>query len=116
VARVRLDRKTRRLLFLYEDGCCCPGRRWAVKIGALVAFLTWLDQRGVALADVRPEDLAGYRRALARRRRGSSQAPPARMARWHVVRDLFRFLYCHDHLRHDPGAVLDLPPRRRGLR
>ena len=116
VARVRLDRKTRRLLFLYEDGCCCRGRRWAVKAAALVAFLTWLDQRQVALADVRPEDMAGYRSVLARSRRGTSQAPPARMTRWRVVRDLFRFLYCNHHLRHDPGAVLELPPRQRGLR
>jgi len=99
----RLSRRERRLLFAYEDALLAhrSGRALVVQLGALTAWLLWLHRRGFELGEAWPQDLAGWRRS-------------ARVLahRFEAVRALYRYLYCRRLLRHDPGAVLELPPRR----
>jgi hypothetical protein len=108
----RLSRTARRLLFAYEDDLRrrFAGRRLAYQLGALAGFLVWLDARGVELQQAWPDDLAAWDAADARRRVRAGGRPSGR--RLDAVRGLYRFLYCHGYLRHDPGAVLELPRRR----
>jgi len=107
----RLSRRERRLLFLYEDELVRRGARLARPLLALAAFLAWLrTRRRVTLGQAWPQDLLAYRRTLGR------LSPRRKAARFGTVRELFRFLYCRGLLRHDPCAVLELPPRGRGAR
>mgnify|MGYP001587697543 CR=1 FL=1 len=133
-----LPQKTRHLLKLYEDDLAF---RYERKTGAAYlrraqSFLDWLGARGVELSAVRTEDVHAYQSALYARRKKSGRpysaedlrayrvslraarirhgrrfATRALAARFDAVRRLYRFLYCRSLLRHDPGAVRELPAR-----
>jgi len=111
-----LSRTARRLLNLYESDLWSRLPRsqrgasvFAYQRRALAVFLGWLTAHGVELEGAWPEDLHDYRRAM----RGTARD---RRHRFYAVRRLYRFLYCNQHLNHDPGAVVDLPPRAEGIK
>src|SRR5712691_7477559 len=58
--------KTGKLLKLFEDHLFvrCAERAARDYLYAVRSLLTWLDQRGVGLADVRTTDLQAYQTAL----------------------------------------------------
>jgi len=100
----RLSRRERHLLFAYEDEQLVGrhGRALVAQLGALTAWLLWLHRRGFELGEAWPQDLTAWRRGAG-----------VLAQRFNAVRGLYRFLYCRRLLRHDPGAVLELPPRGR---
>jgi len=106
----------RRLVLTYEKDLWSrlPRSQRGVRVfeyqrRALALFVAWLRARGVELHQAWPEDLLEYRGAI----RGTART---RLRRFEAVRRIYRFLYCNQHLRHDPSAVVDLPPRAKALK
>ena len=77
----------------------------------LRVFLAWLAERGLDLAELRTSDLEAYQGGLFARQKadGKLYAPSVAANRLGTVKTLFRFLYRHSYLLHDPAAALILP-------
>jgi integrase/recombinase XerD len=107
------ERKTGKLLKLFEDHVFV---RYAEKTakgylrGAL-SFLDWLGRRGIALADVRTDDLLAYQTELyaLRKKDGEPYSTYDQAVRVAAVKTLFRFLARRGYSLTDPSASLEYP-------
>jgi integrase/recombinase XerD len=73
-------------------------------------LLRWLEERGIALVDVRSVDLEAYQAHLSalRKKDGRPYAVGSQQARLIAMKNFFRFLYRRGVLIHDPAAVIEL--------
>jgi len=101
-----------RLLGQYEDALAARySERTVEHYLADVRFLLgWLEERGVALMNVRSADLEAYQAHLSalRKRDGRPYAVGSQQARLIAMKNFFRFLYRRGDLVHDPAAAVDL--------
>jgi integrase/recombinase XerD len=101
-----------RLLGQYEDALAARySERTVEHYLADVRFLLgWLDERGVALVDVRSADLETYQAHLSalRKKDGRPYAVGSQQARLVATKNFFRFLYRRGDLVHDPAAAIEL--------
>jgi integrase/recombinase XerD len=113
------SRKTVRLLRLFEEHLqvryaerTASGYRRGVE-----RLLLWLEERGVALADVRSSDLVAYQGALLQERKkdGALFSTGYQAHRTGAVKALFRFLASRGFLLTDPAAALEYPRREQRL-
>ena len=73
-------------------------------------FLGWLEGQGIALGEVKDEDVLAYQSALfaLRRRDGRAYSLSVQNSRVVAVKSLFRFLSRRNYLLHDPAACVAL--------
>jgi integrase/recombinase XerD len=73
-------------------------------------LLAWLEERGIALVDVRSADLEAYQAHLSalRKKDGRPYAVGSQQARLVATKNFFRFLYRRGDLVHDPAAAIEL--------
>jgi integrase/recombinase XerD len=102
-----------RLLALYEDNLSLrhAARTVTSYLADLRAFLAWLDGRGVALVDVRTQDLLAYQTDLyaARKKDGKPYSSSVQTNRLSAMKSFFRFLYRRSYMLHDPAAAVEYP-------
>ena len=114
-----LPARTRRLFQLFEV-------ELALRYGSATAsgylrhvrrLLSWLEQRGVALVDVRTPDLAAYQANLlaVRRKDGRPLSAGHQTNVVKAVKAFFGFLYRRGYSLHDPAARLEYPRGERRL-
>ncbi len=74
-------------------------------------FLAWLEEKGIRLSDVRPEDLQRYQGELyaATMKGGRPYAASTIQTKLVAVKTLFRFLVRRGALLLDPSSQLELP-------
>lgn len=110
--------RTRRLVRLFEDELALrygPGTA-AGYLRHVRRLLAWLEQRGVALVDVRTPDLAGYQAdLLAVRKNGRPLSAGHQTNVVKAVKAFFGFLYRRGYSLHDPAARLEYPRGERRL-
>jgi integrase/recombinase XerD len=111
--------RTQALLRLFEDHLRV---RYTPKVAhdaltAVRGFVAWLDERGVAFASVRSEDLVAYQTSLVALRRpdGAPYSSGNLAQRIGAVKALFRFLFRTGHLLTDPSGILEYPRREERL-
>jgi site-specific recombinase XerD len=102
-----------RLLKLFEEDVVV---RFAARTGEHYlsdarVFLMWLGRHGLALKDVRPDDLRRYQGELVSRRKldGRPLAAATIAQRLAAVKALFRFLVRRGCVLFDPSSAIDLP-------
>jgi integrase/recombinase XerD len=80
-------------------------------------FLDWLDSRGLALVDVRAEDVHAYQMDLyaARKKDGTAYSVADQQQRLSAIKTLFRFLCRRGYLLSDPAASVEYPRREQRL-
>jgi len=102
-----------RILRLYEEHLQVryAARTVPAYLSDLRVFLAWLDGRGVALADVRTQDLLAYQTDTyaARKKDGRPYSTSLQVNRITAVKGFFRFLYRRGFLLHDPAAAVEYP-------
>ena len=108
-----MDRRIERILALYEEHLAVrhaprtvPAYRAAVGF-----FLSWLEERGEALWDVKTADLMAYQADLlaARKKDGKPYSLSFQMNRISALKSLFRFLLKRGYLLYDPAAAVEYP-------
>lgn len=114
-----LSSKERRLVRLYEDDFALrfsPGSAPSYFSG-LRLFLSWLAERGLAVSEVRTEDLLAYQSDLlaVRQEDGTPYAISTHLHRLIAVKSFFSFLRRRGYLLFDPAAALELPKEERRL-
>jgi integrase/recombinase XerD len=111
--------RTEKLLLLFEDHVKvrCTAKVAHDVLHAVRALLAWLADRGVALPNVRSEDLAAYQSAvMALRRADGAPYSSGNVAhRIGAVKALYRFLFRAGYLLTDPSGVLEYPRREERL-
>jgi integrase/recombinase XerD len=112
-------RKTAGLLKLYEDDLHVRFSPRSVPeyLAHVRALLLWLEERGVTLAQVRPEDLQAHQAALLTLRKADLRpySTGFHCNRLKAVKSLFRFLCRRHYLLHDPAAGLEFPRMEKRL-
>jgi integrase/recombinase XerD len=107
------ERKTNKLLKLFEDHVFVRYVERTAKgyLRAVRFFLDWLGRRGVALAEVRADDLLAYQTVLygLRKRDGKPYSSYDQTHRIAAVKTLFRFLARRGYLLTDPSTSLEYP-------
>jgi len=102
-----------RLLRLYEDHLAVRYAPRTVEhyLGQLRPFLTWIEEKGFRLTEVKPRDLLTYQTELFafRRADGRPYSAAYQANRLVVLKHLFRFLYRAGAILYDPAADLELP-------
>jgi integrase/recombinase XerD len=105
--------KTARLLKLYEEHLRVrhASRTVPAYLADVGVLRRWLDEKGIALEDVRTQDLLAYQSDLyaARRKDGRPYSTSVQVNRLSAVKSFFRFLYRRGFLFHDPAAAVDYP-------
>jgi integrase/recombinase XerD len=83
----------------------------------VVCFLEWLENRSVALASVRTDDILKYQSFLYAQRKpnGKPFSSGNLKNRLKALKSFFRFLYRRGHALHDPAASVDYPRGERRL-
>ena len=114
----RLDRKTEKLLRLFEDHVfTCHGEKTAkTMLARAQLFLAWLEERGTGLVDVRTADVEAYQVHVCalRQKDGTPYSIPEQTYRLAHVKTLFRFLYRRGYVLTDPSAAVEYPrPEKR---
>jgi len=119
VHRASAQRKTAALMKLFEDHLFV---RYAEKtasgyLRSAQVFLDWLAARGLALVDVRTEDVQAYQMDLfaARKKDGAPYSIADQMQRLAAIKTLFRFLCRRGYLLADPSAPVEYPRREQRL-
>jgi integrase/recombinase XerD len=111
--------RTEKLLQLFEDHVKvrCTAKVAHDVLHAVRVFLVWLADRGVALPNVRSDDLAAYQSAvMALRRADGAPYSSGNLAhRIGAVKALYHFLFRAGYLLTDPSAVLEYPRREERL-
>jgi integrase/recombinase XerD len=101
-----------RLLRQYEDALAARYSERTVEhyLADVRFLLAWLEERGVALVDVRSADLEAYQAHLSalRKKDGRPYAAGSQQARLIATKNFFRFLYRRGDLVHDPAAAIEL--------
>jgi integrase/recombinase XerD len=80
-------------------------------------FLEWLERRGIALANVRTDDILAYQTELygLRKKDGTPYSSSDQAHRVAAVKTLFRFLSRRGYLLTDPSAPVEYPRQERRL-
>ena len=119
VHRASAARKTAALMKLFEDHVLV---RYAEKtardyLRLARVFLDWLLSRGLALPDVRTEDVHAYQMDLyaARQKDGTPYSAPAQAKQLSAIKTLCRFLARRGYLLSDPSAAVEYPRREQRL-
>jgi integrase/recombinase XerD len=114
-----MSTKTKRLVGLYEDNArvryeAKTAHEYLREVGS---FLAWLENRGVALAQARTEDVLSYQSFLYAQRKpnGKPYSSGNLKNRIKALKSFFRFLYRRRYLLHDPAASIDYPRSERRL-
>jgi integrase/recombinase XerD len=106
--------KTARLVSLYEEDLALRyGERTVVEyLSHVRAFLAWLEDKAVALAAVKKQDLLAYQSELfaLRKRDGRPYSPGFQVNRLSALRSFFGFLSRRLLILQDPSAGIE-PPR-----
>ncbi|MGH9388177.1 MAG: tyrosine-type recombinase/integrase [Vicinamibacteria bacterium] len=109
----------KRLLGLYEDDVRIryeskTAHEYLREVGS---FLAWLENRGVALAQARTDDVLSYQSFLYAQRKpsGKPYSSGNLKNRIKALKSFFRFLYRRRYLLHDPAASVDYPRSERRL-
>jgi integrase/recombinase XerD len=114
----RLDRKSEKVLRLFEDHVfTCHGEKTAkTMIARAQLFLAWLEARGIALVEVRTADVEAYQVHVCalRQKDGTPYSIPEQTHRLANVKALFRFLYRRGYVLADPSGAVEYPrPEKR---
>lgn len=108
-----------RLLGLYADDALvrCASRTASGYVREIRRVLAWLGARGVALVNVRTQDIVAYQSELFARRRkdGRPFTAGAHKNAVMAVKSFFRFLYRRQMLLTDPAAAVAYPRTDRRL-
>jgi integrase/recombinase XerD len=114
-----MSEKSGRLVSLYEDDVrvryeAKTAHEYLREVGS---FLSWLENRGVALAQARTEDVLSYQSFLYAQRKpnGKPYSSGNLKNRIKALKSFFRFLYRRRYLLHDPAASVDYPRSERRL-
>ncbi|MGH9319149.1 MAG: tyrosine-type recombinase/integrase [Vicinamibacteria bacterium] len=114
-----MSEKAGRLVGLYEDDVrvryeAKTAHEYLREVGS---FLSWLESRGVALAEARTEDVLSYQSFLYAQRKpnGKPYSSGNLKNRIKALKSFFRFLYRRRYLLHDPAASVDYPRSERRL-
>jgi integrase/recombinase XerD len=114
-----MSTKMKRLVGLYEDDVRV---RYEAKtaheyLREVASFLAWLENRGVALAQARTEDVLSYQSFLYAQRKpnGKPYSSGNLKNRIKALKSFFRFLYRRRYLLHDSAASVDYPRSERRL-
>jgi integrase/recombinase XerD len=113
------QQKTSKLLKLFEDHVFVRYAERTAKgyLRAVRFFLDWLSRRGVALAEVRADDLLAFQTDLygLRKRDGKPYSTYDQTYRIAAVKTLFRFLSRRGYLLTDPSVALEYPRQENRL-
>ncbi len=114
----RLDRKTEKVLRLFEDHVTISHAEKTAKgmLSHARLFLAWLEERGTSLADVRTAEVEAYQAQVCalRQKDGTPYSIPEQTYRLAHVKALFRFLYRRGYVLTDPSAGVEYPrPEKR---
>jgi integrase/recombinase XerD len=108
-----VGRRIERILALYEEHLAVRHAPRTVPVyrADVGFFLSWLEERGGALTDVRTADLMAYQADLlaARKPDGKPYSQSFQMNRISALKSLFRFLFKRGYLLYDPAAALEYP-------
>jgi integrase/recombinase XerD len=111
--RVKAFEKAEKVLKVFEDYLFT---RYATKSAtgyarAVGVFVAWLADQGIALTDVRPDDLLAYQLDIMSMRKpdGASYSVADQHHRIASVKTLYRFLYRRGFVLYDPSAGMDYP-------
>jgi integrase/recombinase XerD len=116
--RVRLERKTEKLLRLYEDHVftCHAEKTAKTMLFHARLFLAWLEDQGTSLLDVRTADVEAYQVHVCglRQKDGTPYSIAEQTHRLANVKTLFRFLYRRGYVLSDPSGAVEYPrPEKR---
>jgi integrase/recombinase XerD len=116
--RVSLERKTEKLLRLYEDHVftCHAEKTAKTMLFHARLFLGWLEDRGTSLLDVRTADVEAYQVHVCalRQKDGTPYSIAEQTHRLANVKTLFRFLYRRGYVLSDPSGAVEYPrPEKR---
>jgi integrase/recombinase XerD len=107
-------RKVSALLRLYREDLDArySDRTTPNYLASVVRMIRWLDERGVTLGEVTPDDLAAYQTQLATTHRSDGKPYSIGFHRGHLtaMKSFFRFLCRRRYMLLDPAATL-IPPR-----
>jgi len=113
------ERKTGKLLKLFEDHAFVRYAERTAKgyLRAGRCFLDWLERRGIALPEVRTDDILAYQTELygLRKKDGKPYSTYDHTHRVAAVKTLFRFLARRGYLLSDPSAAVEYPRREQRL-
>ena len=105
--------KDKRLLALFEDDVHVRFARRTVEhyLADVRAFLTWTRTQGLALSELRGEDMRRYQGDLFAQRKldGKPLAAASIALRLAAVKAFFRFLLRRNYLLFDPTGTIELP-------
>jgi integrase/recombinase XerD len=111
--RVKAFEKAHKVLKVYEDYLYS---RYAHKtaaghLRAVGVFVAWLAERGLALVDVRPEDLLAYQLDVMSMRKpdGAPYSSADQHHRIGCIKTLYRFLHRRGFVLFDPSAAMEYP-------
>lgn len=112
--RAPVSEKIDRLVRLYADDLATRFVPWTCEMyeAQVRLFLAWLEERGVALASVRPDDVLAYQSYLVSARQPGSGRPysiSTQRGRLTGVRSFFRFLFRRGYVLADPAAGVEMP-------
>jgi len=117
--RARVPRKTAALMQSFDDHVFVryAPRTAAGYLRSAGVFLDWLAGRGLALVDVRSEDVQAYQMDLfaARKKDGTPYSVADQTQRLSAIKTLFRFLCRRGYLLSDPSAAVEYPRREHRL-
>ncbi len=111
--RVRAAEKSGKVLRLFEDHVYV---RYAPRTAtgymrAVGVFVAWLASRGLALTDVRTDDVLAYQVDLfsARKKDGKPYSGYDQVHRLSAIKTLYRLLHRRGLVLHDPSAAIEYP-------
>jgi integrase/recombinase XerD len=111
--RVRAFEKARKVLKPFEDYLFSryTPKSIAGYLRAVGVFVAWLGERGIALGEVRPEDLLAYQLDVMSMRKadGSAYSTADQHHRISAVRTLYRFLHRRGFVLFDPSSGMEYP-------
>jgi len=119
VHRMSTERKTGKVLKLFEDHVFVRYAERTAKgyLRAVRFFLDWLGRRGIALPDVRTDDILVYQTDVygLRKKDGKPYSTYDQTHRIAAVKTLFRFLARRGYLLSDPSASVEYPRQENRL-
>ena len=117
--RVRALEKASKLLKRFEDHVFVryAPRTASGYLRAVGVFVGWLAERGLALPDVRTDDVLAYQMDVfnARKKDGTPYSSAEQLHRLSALKTLYRFLCRRGLLLHDPTAAVEYPRQEQRL-
>jgi integrase/recombinase XerD len=109
--KISVSPKARRAVTLYIDDLRLNSAPRTVEsyLAHVEILLVWMSEKGISLLDVRTEDLERFLkdRMAAKKKDGKPYSSGFHVITVAVIKSLFRFLYRHHFLMHDPSGPVE---------